>query len=98
MYILPSKYEPWGVSLHEMVSAGMPVLVSKDVGSRGCFIEDEVNGLVFSHKIKNDFKDKLLKMTQYSSSELLNMGKESVHLSNKFSTTTWMETLNKIHD
>lgn len=98
VYVLPSKYEPWGVSLHEMATAGMPVLVSEDVGSHNYFVKNRINGLVFSHKVKNDFKDKLLQMMQYSSNELLKMGKESVHLSKKITTKTWLKTLNEIYD
>ncbi|MDA9714919.1 glycosyltransferase family 4 protein, partial [Bacteroidota bacterium] len=33
VFVLPSKFEPWGVVLHEMVTSGMPILVSDQVGS-----------------------------------------------------------------
>ena len=85
VYVMPSKYEPWGVSLHEMISFGKPVLVSENVGSSYCFAKNNINGFVFSHKKKDDFINKMRKMMKLSDNEINNMGKESVHLSKVFS-------------
>ena len=56
IYVLPSRYEPWGVSLHEMVTSGMPVLISENIGSKIYFHKDKINGMSFSHSIKNDLE------------------------------------------
>jgi len=98
IYVLPSKYEPWGVSLHEMVSMGKPVLVSDKVGSSYRFVKNDVNGFIFSHKKKNDFKSKMKKLMKLSKKDLEKMGKESLNLSKSISTNTWVKTLNKIYD
>ena len=98
IYVLPSKYEPWGVSLHEMVSAGMPVLTSDNVGSCSSLVNNKRNGIVFSHSIKGDFKQKMYEIMQFSDKELSLMGEESVHLSKKFTIQDWVRTLNKIYD
>jgi glycosyltransferase involved in cell wall biosynthesis len=97
-YVLPSKYEPWGVSLHEMISVGKPVLVSKNVGSSYCFVKHEVNGFVFSHNKPNDFEYKLRKVMKLSNKDVEKMGEESVHLSRIFSTDKWVKTLNNIYE
>ena len=97
-YVMPSKYEPWGVSLHEMISLGKPVLVSEDVGSSYCFAKDNINGFVFSHNKKDDFVNKMRNVMKLTEIEIRNMGKESVNLSQLFSTTKWIENLNKIYD
>ena len=98
VYVLPSKYEPWGVSLHEMVSMGKPVLVSDNVGSSYCFAKNDVNGFIFSHKKNNDFKSKMKKIMELSKDELKKMGKESINLSKRISIESWVQTLNKIYD
>ncbi len=98
VYVMPSKYEPWGVSLHEMISFGKPVLVSENVGSSYCFVKNHINGFVFSYSKKNDFINKMRNMMKLSNNELHNMGKESVHLSKVFSKNLWLDTLNKIYD
>ena len=43
-FIMPSKKEPWGVVLHEMALAGLPLLASKQVGSSELFLEAGENG------------------------------------------------------
>ena len=98
IYVLPSKYEPWGVSLHEMVSMGKPVLVSDIVGSSYSFAKNDVNGFIFSHKKTNDFKSKMKKLMKLSKEDLEKMGKESLNLSKSISTNSWVKTLNKIYD
>ena len=47
IYVLPSKYEPWGVSLHEMVSSGMPVLISENIGSKIYFLKEKLTECPF---------------------------------------------------
>ena len=98
IYILPSKYEPWGVSLHEMVSLGMPVLVSENIGSKIYFLKEKINGMSFSHLKENDLENKIYKMINLSKEELFEMGQESLILSKKFSLDSWLETLNKFYD
>jgi glycosyltransferase involved in cell wall biosynthesis len=97
VYTLPSKYEPWGVSLHEMISMGKAVLVSDNVGSSYCFVNENLNGFVFSHKINNDFSEKLSKIMKLSLEEINEMGKESVHLSKAFTEDKWVSTLNNMY-
>ena len=77
MFVLPSKYEPWGVSLHEMVSMGKPVLVSDNVGSSYCFVKNDVNGFIFSHKKNNDFKSKMKQLMKLSKQDLEKMEKKA---------------------
>ena len=98
VFVLPSKFEPWGVVLHEMVTSGMPILVSDQVGSIHTFLNNNVNGMSFSYFKKEDFKNKLLKFMHLSDQELLKMGEESVILSKKKTPAKWVETLNQIYE
>ena len=95
---MPSKFEPWGVVLHEMVTSGMPILVSDQVGSMHTFLDNNVNGMSFSYTKKEDLKNKLLKFMHLSDQELLKMGEESVLLSKKITPVKWIEMLNQIYD
>ena len=98
VFVLPSKFEPWGVVLHEMVTPGMPILVSDQVGSIHTFLDNNVNGMSFSYTKKEDFKNKLLKFMHLSDEELLKMGEESVILSKKSTPSKWVETLYQIYE
>lgn len=46
-FVMPSKKEPWGVVLHEMAIAGLPLLASTQVGAASQFLENGRNGIVF---------------------------------------------------
>lgn len=44
-FILPSIYEPWGVVIHEMVSIGLPLIISRQVGAGDTFFQENLNGI-----------------------------------------------------
>ena len=96
IYILPSHFEPWGVSVHEMAAAGFPLLLSEEVGSKEAFLEERLNGFSFPAKNKQALKASLLKMMQLPESELQKMGKHSNKLAQKITPQKWVETIQSI--
>tara|TARA_B110001450_G_scaffold134513_1_gene126313 strand:+ start:2518 stop:3558 length:1041 start_codon:yes stop_codon:yes gene_type:complete len=93
IYILPSIYEPWGVSVHEMAAAGFPMLLSENVGSSEEFLEENINGYRFNSGNKLEIKQKLKKIINLKESDLLTMGNKSFNLSLKNSPKIWAEKL-----
>ena len=93
VYILPSIYEPWGVSVHEMAAAGFPMLLSKNVGSSEEFLDENINGYYFNSGNKREIKEKLKKIINLKETDLLNMGNKSFNLSMKNSPKIWTEKL-----
>jgi glycosyltransferase involved in cell wall biosynthesis len=47
VFVLPSRHEPWGLIVNEVMNAARAVVVSDDVGSAADLIEDGVNGCIF---------------------------------------------------
>jgi len=47
VFVLPSRDEPWGLIVNEVMNAGRAVIVSDDVGCQPDLVEDEVEGCVF---------------------------------------------------
>ena len=47
IFILPSKYEPWGLVVEEAIYWGLPVIVSDHVGSHVDMVDDLGTGAVF---------------------------------------------------
>jgi glycosyltransferase involved in cell wall biosynthesis len=43
-FVLPSRWEPWGVVVHEMACAGLPLILSDHVGSAEQFLVPGANG------------------------------------------------------
>jgi glycosyltransferase involved in cell wall biosynthesis len=95
-YILPSHFEPWGVSLHEFAAAGFPVLVSKEIGSSEAFCEHGKNGYMFDAGNISQLKNTLRKMMKLNQNEFLTMQNHSIDLSLKNTPELWSKTLMKI--
>jgi glycosyltransferase involved in cell wall biosynthesis len=47
VFVLPSRHEPWGLIVNEVMNARRPVIVSDDVGCGPDLIADGVNGFVY---------------------------------------------------
>lgn len=92
-FVMPSKKEPWGVVLHEMAIAGLPLLVSSDVGATKSFFQTGRNGLIFSAcKSEHAFKE----FTQLSASALKGMGEISHQLGTQYQPVQWILNLHKL--
>jgi glycosyltransferase involved in cell wall biosynthesis len=46
-FALPSENEPWGLIVNEAMCAGLPVIVSREVGCVRDMVHDGINGAVF---------------------------------------------------
>jgi glycosyltransferase involved in cell wall biosynthesis len=44
VFVLPSEHEPWGLAVNEAMCAGLPVVVSREVGCAADLVSDGVNG------------------------------------------------------
>lgn len=93
VFVLPSHYEPWGVVVHELASAGLPMICSDKVGAATAFLNEGKNGYLFPSGSASALKDAMLKMTRLSHSQLLNMADCSNKIANRITPRKWSETL-----
>ncbi|HXB61808.1 MAG TPA: glycosyltransferase family 4 protein [Acidobacteriaceae bacterium] len=47
VFVLPSRHEPWGLVVNEVMNASRAVIVSSDVGCQNDLVTDGVNGCVY---------------------------------------------------
>jgi len=47
VFVLPSRHEPWGLIVNEVMNAGRAVIISDDVGCQPDLVEDGAEGCVF---------------------------------------------------
>lgn len=92
-FVLPSRFEPWGVVLHEFAAAGLPIIASDACGAATAFVRDGQNGFLHRAGDPQSLTDALRKIWQSSPTELLSMGHHSVELSRTLSPQTWASTL-----
>ena len=82
-FVLPSISEPWGVVIHEMAAAGLPLLVSDVCGANSVFAINNYNSFIFEANNKIELRNAIEKFDLTSNSELIEMGKRSRILSKK---------------
>jgi glycosyltransferase involved in cell wall biosynthesis len=44
IFVLPAEHEPWGLAVNEAMCAGLPIVVSREVGCVSDLVENDVNG------------------------------------------------------
>lgn len=98
VFVLPSRFEPWGVVVHEFAASGFPLLLSNKVGAKEQFLHEGKNGFIFKSENANDLKQTLKKIIQTKDAELWNMSVYSHHLSKTITPKFWVNCLLKITD
>lgn len=97
VFILPSRFEPWGVVVQEYAASGFPLLLSSAVGAKEAFLEEGKNGFSFLPQNSQSLKKELKKIMNLSPEELILMGEESHRLAQKISPDKWANTVLEIH-
>lgn len=92
-FVLPSRFEPWGVVLHEFAAAGLPMVASDACGAATAFLQDGKNGFLHTAQDTASLTDALRKIWKSTDPQLLEMGRQSVELSRAISPHTWAATL-----
>lgn len=93
LFVLPSHFEPWGVVIHEMAAAGLPIVSSRQVGAATMFVEQGRNGWVFDGGNKQSLSHVLSEVFETSDDELIRMGQNSANLAAQLTPAIWSKTL-----
>lgn len=92
-FVMPSKKEPWGVVLHEMAIAGLPMLATRHVGAATEYLVSKKNGFEF---LTANLMQGIRQMIQTSEAERNVMSEWSHELGSRRSHKDWVETLLKL--
>lgn len=91
--ILPSRFEPWGVAIHEATSAGLAVVASAACGATTRLVLDGYNGLVVRPGSTAALAAAMKRISTLSSPALAAMGAASQRLAEQFTPTRWASYL-----
>lgn len=94
-FVLPSKFEPWGVVVHEMAVSGLPIITTENVGAASAFVQTEINGFMVKYEL-DDMRDAIVKLFHLSDDELKLMGEKSRSIGMSYQLTDWVDKLNII--
>jgi glycosyltransferase involved in cell wall biosynthesis len=97
-FILPSKFEPWGVVLHEAASAGLPLISSDAVGSADTVLRHGWNGTLLDRVDEVSIADALGRMSALGRPDLKLMGERSTQLAKDMTPQIWAETFWRCYD
>jgi glycosyltransferase involved in cell wall biosynthesis len=92
VFVLPSHHEPWGVVVHEMAAAGLPLICSSAVGAASAFLNEGVNGMTVTPQSAESLHAAMLKMTEKTVEELQEMGRQSAALAATLGPRQWAQT------
>jgi glycosyltransferase involved in cell wall biosynthesis len=98
VFVLPSRFEPWGVVVQEYAAAGFPLMLSSAVGAREAFLEEGKNGFSFSPGSVAELKTQLKKIINLTAKDLLLMSEKSHQLAQKISPEKWSHTLTELQN
>lgn len=91
VFVLPSSFEPWGVVVHEMATAGMALICSDQVGAASLFLKNGFNGFLFQAGNEKALQELFVKVMLMNSDELIKMGNISHELGKQLTPKIWAE-------
>jgi glycosyltransferase involved in cell wall biosynthesis len=91
LFVLPSTFEPWGLVVNEAMAAGLPVVLSNDVGCLPDLLDVQLNGWSFkgSDQLKNIFDV----ISTIPPEKLLAMGEQSRKIIGRYSLSLFAANL-----
>tara|TARA_B100000508_G_scaffold140981_1_gene144795 strand:+ start:288 stop:1223 length:936 start_codon:yes stop_codon:yes gene_type:complete len=92
-YILPSHFEPWGVSVHEMAAVGMPMILSNQIISGTQFLVSNENGFSFQSGNVDDLCEKMITISGLSEQRLIEFGKKSHEKAQENTPQIWVNNV-----
>ncbi len=90
VFLLPSRFEPWGVVLGEAAASGLPLICSSACGAGSDMVRPYYNGLVFAPQDVGGLARAMRWMHDHHS-ELPMMGARSQVLSESYSAEFWAQ-------
>jgi glycosyltransferase involved in cell wall biosynthesis len=91
--VLPSLNEPWGVVVHELATAGLPLIVSDVVGAASAFLIPGLNGYFFNVGDSTDLAIRLRRIISMKDLELQTMSFYSNSLAKRITPETSAKNL-----
>ena len=88
-FILPSSFEPWGLVVNEAMAAGLPIIVSDQVGAYPDLLIEGKNGWLFKYDNQEELVELLNKLSEISSIQLEKFGKQSEKIVAHYSSVEW---------
>jgi glycosyltransferase involved in cell wall biosynthesis len=91
-FVLPSRFEPWGVVVHEAALSGLPVVCSDAVGASVELVQDGYDGFVYPAGDVEALAGALERAAS-ADVDLRAMGRNAASLAQRYTPDLWARTL-----
>jgi len=88
VFVLPSRKEAWGVVVHEFATAGLPLLLSENVGAKASFFIEGFNGISYANNSADILSRAMFDLSEKADSLLQKMGENSRKLASRITPAT----------
>ena len=88
-FVLPSRWEPWGVVLHEAAAASLPILCTTACGASVHLVADGYNGLLVGRNDPSALASAMSTISTLSPQEYERMGEASLLISRQLTPERW---------
>lgn len=90
-FVLPSRFEPWGVVVQEAAASGLPLVLSDQVGAGVHLMRRNWNGYSFPAGSSDHLASALVSMHHLSDDKRADMARNSVMLSRQYTPERWSD-------
>jgi glycosyltransferase involved in cell wall biosynthesis len=94
-FVLPSRFEPWGVVLHEAASAGLPIICTPQCGASIDLLKPGWNGLLVKKDDAADLAKAMRSIAALEPAQWKNFSDVSAELSLKFTPKRWASNVHE---
>jgi glycosyltransferase involved in cell wall biosynthesis len=92
-FVLASRFEPWGVVVHEAAAAGLPVVATEACGATSRLVLDGYNGYVVPSESPSGLSAGLVRIHHATDEGRRSMGAASTMLARQYTPERWAATL-----
>ena len=93
VFILPSKFEHWGVVVHEFAASGFAIISSDKTAAAHVFLKDGYNGFCHIADDQDSLEDAFNRLLNTPNEKLIEMGENSAKLADQISPSKWSRTI-----
>jgi len=95
-FVLPSRFEPWGIVVHEAAMSGLPLIVTNRCGAADYFLCPGLNGYLVAPNSVECLWSALNAFVELSPSDRLFMGQRSSLLARRRTPMTWAASVAQV--
>jgi glycosyltransferase involved in cell wall biosynthesis len=92
-FVLPSRFEPWGVVIHEACAAGLPIVCSSSCGAVPSMVEDHWNGFIVEPGSVKSLASALRRVHLLDGANRDDMGRRSAEVARRYTPERWAQAM-----